>query len=53
MFNDKKRIIFVCIYNNLFGMIEESKPKPVENNYIEEDKPSKTQRSGNYKHKKN
>lgn len=34
-------------------MIEENKPKPVENNYIEEDKPSKSQRNVNYKHKKN
>ena len=34
-------------------MIEENKPKPAENNYIEEDKPSKSQRNVNYKHKKN
>ena len=33
-------------------MIEENKPKPAENNYIEEDKPSKSQRNVNYKHKK-
>lgn len=40
----------ICYYK--FDMIEENKPKPVENNYIEEDKPSKSQRNVNYKHKK-
>lgn len=34
-------------------MIEGRKEKPADNNYVEEEKPSKIQRSGNYKHKKN
>lgn len=34
-------------------MIEGRNEKPADNNYVEEEKPSKIQRSGNYKHKKN